>query len=64
MNTKNPILTFRTNSHNNPSGIDFKKHHLEKGFHEENVKAIMTEENLTSTLITRTREAADMSENS
>lgn len=64
MKKKNPILTFRTISDGNLSAIDFKKHRIEKGFHEENIKAIMDETHLAATLITKTREAVDMSESS
>ncbi|MBS1509059.1 MAG: hypothetical protein JSS79_20645 [Bacteroidetes bacterium] len=62
--TKNPILNFRTKSESTPSETNLKKHSINKGFHEENVKTIMSEVPLAATTITKTREAADMSESS
>lgn len=64
MKPKNPILNFRIKSDSNLSPIDLKRHSIDKGFHEENIKSITSEHRSTATLITRSREAADMSENS
>lgn len=64
MKSKNPILNFRLRSDFNPLSIGLKRHAVDKGFHEENVKSIMREPHLSATLITKTREAADMSESS
>lgn len=64
MKSKNPILNFRTKSDSNPATVVLKEHTIKNGFHDQNIMLMAHEPRLAATLVTRSREAADMSENS
>lgn len=62
---KNPILSFRRANNNQENIIiNLGKYDIIKGINNNSINAIKNNEKISSTLITKTREAADMSESS
>lgn len=61
---KNPILKFREKPIINKNILDLGQYSIKNGVHKQGLKNLTITTQLSTTLITKTREAVDMSETS